>query len=176
MDEKEVLFKEYEAVRQEIITSLSNRITILSVGLTATGVLITIALAFAESRPTVCTFIFIIGIPSICIFFLQIWFGEYRRAQNAGRHIYKLEEKINKIVDKGKLLTFETETREKRKFIFDPTVILISIVSLISLVIGLFLWKGSLLLKMLVGYNIVLIIVGFSIWKICVINKFRKRT
>ena len=179
MKDIEILFKEYDALRSEVLTGLSGRNTILSVGIAVVGINCTLAGGFAKSNSELPGFIFALGVPVITSSVLLIWFGEYKRVQRAGIRLYRLESKINTEAGK-KLLTSEIKTRDdrqKEKIFVDPTVLLLFVLSFLSWWIGLNVlptceskWVQVLLRFVIPGY---IVISDFIInWRI---NQWRKK-
>ncbi len=135
MQEEEVLFKEYEALRGEVVAGLTSRSTILSFGFTTLGVILTLAFSIPGTEFSAVVFLLAGPLISGCI--MYIWFGEYKRVQNAGVRLYLLERRINEKVGK-ELLRLETVTRDNRKVRFwYPSVALLMIVAILAVVAGL---------------------------------------
>jgi len=163
-EEIEILFKEYDALRAEIVSGLSGRHTILSIGIAAIGLICTSAVAFSKSTPELTGLIFTFGVPAMGIFVLLIWFGEYTRVQNAGIHLYDLESKINTEAEK-KLLTYETNRRDnlkKKKDYPDPTVALLFMLSLVSLLIGFVVLPACCIWRFLLVFMVGVVIFGID--------------
>ena len=91
MNDKEVLFKEYETLRNEILTAMTARNSILSFGLATVGVLFTGAAAVfvVQQKAVLPALVLMLVAPIICIFVLFIWLGEYQRMHRAGRFIIR---------------------------------------------------------------------------------------
>lgn len=146
MNEKiEVLLNEYNALRSEILTAMGARNSILSFGLATVGALVTVVGAIiATAREDLYLFpsiVLMLIVPFICIFVLYIWLGEYQRMHRAGKHIIKLEARINEI-SKCDLLTWETQlTRNKlhMKYPYNTTILLLIVLAVVSFVCGAFL-------------------------------------
>jgi len=177
-EEIEILFKEYDALREEIVSGISGRHTILSIGIAAIGLICTSAVAFSKSAPELTGLIFILGVPAMGIFVLFIWFGEYRRVQNAGIHLYDLESKINTEARK-ELLTYETNRRDnikkEEKNYHDPTVALLFMLSLVSLLIGFVVLPVCCIWRFLLVFTVGVVIFGID-WIITrKIRRLRKR-
>ena len=165
MKDIEILFKEYEALRAEILKGISSRNTILSIGITVFGIICTLSLAFVCTIKDFSSLIFMFIIPAVMTSVLYIWFCEYKRVQNAGIRLYRLEKKINDIVGQ-KLLSFETNTRDERQAqgrFFDSTLMLLSLLVLLSMAIGLVLGTEYSIFKLLglIFFVAILIIVYF---------------
>ena len=67
MKNEEILFKEYQTLREEIIASMSNRNQILSYGLAIIGLLFTSAAALNKTE--LSFIILILAIPIVCILY-----------------------------------------------------------------------------------------------------------
>ena len=161
MDEIEILLKEYETLRQEIVTGVSSRFTILAIWIAALGVIFSSAVALMDSHSQMVSLVFALVVPAVNSLILFLWFGEYKRVQNAGKWLYGLESRINRAAKKT-LLTLETRTRDRRreqKHRFDLTVALLSIVSFFSLSIGLGKLDICIQIKLLLGGIVALYIV-----------------
>jgi hypothetical protein len=121
--------EEYRALRAEIILCLERRITILSYGLTAIGVLVAAAInAFGprqsmgtnppSTSPIVLSLgevILLIVLPTTAFYVLWIWFAETRRVRRASQYLYGLERDINTLVGKC-ILRWEHSLRPERWF------------------------------------------------------------
>lgn len=181
MNDIEVLFKEYEAVRQEILNGLSGRNTMLSIGLAAIGGIVTAAVAFGEQYAGATNLVLVLVVPPLSCCILLLWFGEYRRVQNAGIFLYQLESRINGLAkSRNGWLTFETETRHRRQRkkgpFLDPTVTLFAIIGFASLIFGLATWQIHILWKYLLWRILTSCVMIVSIVINCSISDLRKRT
>lgn len=135
----EILLKEYETLRQEILTAMSNRISILSFGLASIGAIFTASIAiYSTNNALLSGLALTLAIPAISIFILFIWLGEYQRMQRAGKFLAGLEKRINEKATM-KLLSWETDLRAKHthmKYPYNSTVMLLLVISTISFIIG----------------------------------------
>lgn len=96
--------EEYKALRNEIILCLERRVTLLSYGLTAVGVLTAAgvaALTGPNNNEGAASVVFLIGVPLSAIFVLEIWFAETRRLRRASYYIYGLERSVNSLLPNG---------------------------------------------------------------------------
>lgn len=155
MDSTEIILKEYETIRQEILTSMNNRVSILSFGLAIIGAIFTASIAVftTSSYSLLSSLMLIFAVPAINSFVLFMWLGEYQRMQRAGRFLVDLEDRINKIAS-STLLTWETNLREQRlhmKYPYDTTVMLLTVISLISVCLGLVTLPFSSTTKWIIG-------------------------
>jgi len=141
MDSTEIILKEYDTIRQEILTSMNNRVSILSFGLAIIGAIFTatIAVSTTSGSSLLSSLMLVFAVPAINSFILFMWLGEYQRMQRAGKFLVSLEDRINKMAS-TRLLTWETNLREQRlhmKYPYDTTVMLLTVISLISVCLGL---------------------------------------
>lgn len=143
MNTNEILIKEYEALRAEILLAMTSRNTILSYGLAVIGVLYSgvAAMAVAKVDTLLPSIVLMLVVPSVCLFSLFIWLGEYQRMHRAAGHIINLEGKI--LCNEGKkILTWETNLRENKKHMrypYDTTILMLVLISVFSQVTGYYL-------------------------------------
>lgn len=141
MEPVEIMLKQYEMIRQEVLASMSNRTSILSFGLATIGAIFTASIAtYTKSRYSLLSSLMLIfAVPAINSFILFMWLGEYKRMQRAGRFLFELEEKVNKEVGR-EVLSWEIHLRSQRLHMNYPyyvTVALLVVISVISLSLGL---------------------------------------
>jgi hypothetical protein len=113
----EIYLKEYEAIREEIVTTMNNRTQILAFGLATIGVLFNACISGYTDKPATSPFVssfLFFGIPLISIFVLLLWLGEYSRMQRAGKFLERLEEQINREANR-QLLTWEIKLDKGKK-------------------------------------------------------------
>jgi hypothetical protein len=135
------MLKEYEAIRQEILVAMNNRISILSFGLATIGAIFTasIAVSATGTYSVLASLMLILAVPGINSFVLFMWMGEYQRMMRAGRFLFELEAKINKMAE-ADVLMWETQLRSQRlhmKYPYNTTVMLLTVIGIISIVLGL---------------------------------------
>ncbi len=137
MGNLDILFKEYDALRAEVLAGLQSRNTIVSIGLAALGVMWTGAVGLREHDSGIMGLVLALGVPGVAMCFLWVWYGEYKRVQNAGAFLYDLESKINTEAKKV-LLTRETMMRNRRArlHLLDPIVILFCLTGYLSVLAG----------------------------------------
>jgi hypothetical protein len=146
MDQVEIMLREYETLRQEVLTSMSNRNSILSFGPGTIGAILTasIAVELVKEISEISGLMLILAVPIISIFVVFIWLGEYERMQRAGKFLGELdkglESRINDMVG-GEPLTWETRLRLRQRplhmlYPYFFTVLLLTAIGLISLYIG----------------------------------------
>lgn len=151
MEKIEILIKEYETLREEVLTTMQVRNSILSFGLATIGVILTAAIALVGNSALLSGLVLSAIVPSISIFILFMWLGEYQRMQRAGRFLVELEKKINEIAA-GELLTWETSLRSQRRHMrypYNTTVMMITIISVMSFSIGIIIMNLILLVSIL---------------------------
>jgi fatty acid desaturase len=145
MDKEEILLKEYESLRAEILNAMANRNTILTFGLATIGILFTGAVSLTPSNLPVI--ILMIVVPLVCAYISMIWVGEYKRMQRAGAFIVGIEKKINEMAG-DELLTWETFLRKNndrhRKFPYYSTIIFLVLTGMISYFVGLYISKNTM--------------------------------
>jgi len=133
-----VMLKEYEMMRQEITTSMQTRGSILTFAFTIIGAIFAAALTSDKGQDMFVGFVLILGVPSIALFTLLQWLGEYERMQRAGKFILNLESRINKMTVNG-ALSWETHLRDGRlhmSYPYNSTVLGIIILSVIGVTLG----------------------------------------
>lgn len=87
----ELAIQEYNALREEILTTMRTQDGTLRFGAATVGIVT--AAGFNVWDDTVAaTMIFLAVVPFICTIVLIIWMGEVTRMMRAGRHLQRLEE------------------------------------------------------------------------------------
>jgi hypothetical protein len=144
VDATEIRLEEYKTLRQEILTAMSNRISILTFGLASISLVLSASVSkythddagFGKVLPGLALSL---AIPAIAIFIIFMWLGEYERMQRAGRFLTTIEEKVN-WEKRSKLLTWETQLRAERRHMaypYNATVMLLLVISWLSQMGGL---------------------------------------
>lgn len=136
----EVMLKEYEMLRQEIVTSMQTRSSILTFAFTTIGVIFAASITAGSTTKLLSNLVLIFGVPSIAAFSLFQWLGEYERMQRAGKFIIKIENKVNNIT-KIETMSWETHlasNRQHMSYPYNSTVFGMVIISLIGVGLGLF--------------------------------------
>lgn len=139
MEPEEIMLKEYDTLREEILTAMQGRNSMLSYGLAAIGAILTVALALMGENRALSGLVIGLICPSICLFVLFTWLGEYQRMQRAGRFLVDVEGRINQACGR-ELLTWETSLRSQRrhmKYPYNTTVLLLTLVSGVTCAIGI---------------------------------------
>ena len=171
----EILLKEYEALRAEILLAMTSRNTILSYALAVVGVLYSgvAAMAVAKVDSFLPGITLIMVVPSVCLFSLFIWLGEYQRMHRAGGHIIQLENRIRD--DKGnKILTWESNLREQKKHMrypYDTTILMLVLISLFSMIIGYYLMVNREIWMLIVGIVPLVVVYVYSISRMTELRK-----
>lgn len=98
-----VLLEEFRALRAEVVLCLERRVTILSYGLAAIGVLLGgVAASQTASSPSVLAGAVLSGVAAhVCQFVLVIWLSETRRVRRASQFLYGVELRINAWLPRG---------------------------------------------------------------------------
>jgi hypothetical protein len=165
MDATEIRLEEYKTLRQEILTTMSNRISILTFGLASISVILAASIAKYTPDGTPFNTLFpglalTLAIPVVSILILFMWLGEYERMQRAGSFLTLIEDHVNREeAPEGKeknLLSWETWLRKNRghmAYPYNMTVILLLLISSLSLMSGLLMvgpyiaWTAGQILK-----------------------------
>jgi len=99
MEMKELIFEDYKILREESIQSMRNRNAILTFGLGVLGVIFHAGIssfsAGAKDSYWLSFFIFYIGIPTLSLLILTLWFGEAARMSRVGVYLMERENLIN---------------------------------------------------------------------------------
>ena len=155
MKSVDIMLKEYETLRQEILTAMQGRHSILSFGQATIGVLFaaSAALYAASGQSLFLSLVLSLVVPSIGNFTLFMWLGEYQRMQRAGRFLVDLERRINDRAQ-DELLTWETHLREQRRHMRYPyksTVVLLTVINAVSLLVGLVMLDTSIVMILILA-------------------------
>jgi hypothetical protein len=99
MQLEDMIIEEYKALRAEILLCLERRITIISYGLAAVGVLVGAGIAAVYYDKIVLAALVFLGVlPVTAVYVLDIWLAETRRARRASRYNWYLEKKLAAIM------------------------------------------------------------------------------
>ena len=156
----EAMFKEYDTLRAEVLTSMNSRNSILSFGLASLSLILGGSIAASKGRccPLLACLGLIFALPGISAFVLVLWISEYQRMHRAGTSIAGLEFKINQELG-YKALTWETNLRSKKrhlKYPYETTVVFLIIISFTSFLLGLIMiefepwWKVPLIVAAMI--------------------------
>jgi hypothetical protein len=102
------MLAEYNSLRTESLSGITNRVAIANFVFGALGVLI--AALVAQGNPSVLTgLIAAIAVPQIAKVGLLIWLGEYGRSQRAGKWIAELEGRISRLLETDRVMAWESD-------------------------------------------------------------------
>ena len=134
MDKIEILIKEYDVLRQEILSTMHNRSQIVSFGLATIGALIGgILTSYRYSQNEVIAvafFSYLIPITSILILF--VWHGELTRMVRAANFLVNLEQRINLSYGES-LLTWENWLRISKMHNYRPYISVMILFAMFSM-------------------------------------------
>lgn len=140
MNSIEVLLREYEAIRKEVLATMENRTRMLMFGLLGVCLIFSATLLVSQdANGYLPALMLVILVPIINTYVLFIWLGEYERMQRAGKFLVEIEARINEYLSE-EVLSWETGLRKQKrhmKYPYNNTVIFLITISLISLFMGL---------------------------------------
>ncbi len=147
-DSIEILLKEYESLRQECLSAMTNRTSVLSFGLAVVGAILAALSATIKEHGNspLPGLILTLLIPLIANFVLFMWLGEYQRSQRAGKFLAGLEYRINHLAAL-KLLSWETTLRNQHRKMHYPyiaAILLLELISFGSFTAGVFIFNACL--------------------------------
>ena|GEM_PF-3659972 len=146
MDDVEIMFKEYDAVKEEIADSIKARNQILSFGLATVAILINgISTTLNNTSLQKLSFILcFLVLPAFCVSVMLMWMGELQRMIRGGNFMTQFENRINEKKGQPELLRWETYRRTSKIKIHYAYGAVISLFSLIALLPYLFLFISTL--------------------------------
>jgi len=99
------MLREYDALRHEILHSMTQRTQIASFGVGAVGALwaATFLKGSPNNHPMFVLLMLNVAIPAVSVIVLVMWLGENVRARRAGAYVRDLEERINREAGDGAL-------------------------------------------------------------------------
>ncbi len=105
----QVVLHEYDAVKNEIQTALSNQVSILSFGAATVGLLVAGGAEIWSHEAAVTSVLYMIAIPLICLLTLAVYAGEQVRLMRAGLFVRQFEAHLSAVLSHpdGNLLTWE---------------------------------------------------------------------
>lgn len=109
----QVILEEYKAVREEIILSLGERVTIVSFGFAAVGALLAggvAALSGERQHWYIAAMVIGVGVSLTSLYVLDVWNAESQRLARASYYNYSLEVKLQKLYP-GDVVPLEWEHR-----------------------------------------------------------------
>src|SRR6266550_3783079 len=100
----DVMMKEYELLRAEILAALGHRLQVWSFGSAAVGVLLAGALtAFSQGDKVFSPFVMAVVVPTLSLAILHTWISEVMRGRRASWYLATLERRINQALGFGGL-------------------------------------------------------------------------
>jgi hypothetical protein len=107
--ELELVMHEYDAIRGEILVTLSNQVSTLSFGAATVGLLVAATAALWKDAELLSGLLLLLIVPMVCFLTLAIYSGEQVRLMRAGLFINRLENCVNHAGRSrgGALLTWE---------------------------------------------------------------------
>jgi hypothetical protein len=93
----ELMMHEYSAIRNEIDTSLSAQVSIMSFGAATAGLLVAAAGALWKDEPLVAGLLLLVVVPAASFLALAIHAGEMVRLMRAGLFLNHLENTVNRM-------------------------------------------------------------------------------
>jgi hypothetical protein len=95
-DAVNVMLEEYKRLSDEIGKTLTNRLTIIGLGVTAIGVVfVSVTKATTGMQPDLPGLALYTVVPAISFLVIHMWLSEVRRGRRASWYIWSLERKIN---------------------------------------------------------------------------------
>ena len=138
MDPVEVLMKEYEFLRNEILDSIKMKYQIIFSGLTMIGFIIGgSASAITNNFSGIAEFLLFFVLPLFCITILLVWIGEIEKMQRIAEQLLKIENHVNALLDQ-RILSFENSLRKNPLTMLYAHVAIIILFSFIAIAPGLF--------------------------------------
>lgn len=177
---REVLLEEYRTLRQESLDTMGDRLTVVNFTFAALSVVIGAMIASESVSPVLLALFGIVVVPQGAKAGLFIWLGEYQRSQRAGRHIQRLEERINDLVgaNRGEGLTWESGLVSRSIHMSTPyiaTVIFTVGMGWAGALLGVW-YAGVALGENLAGGTLVLAIAGLvaaiGLWETVALRRF----
>jgi hypothetical protein len=102
-----VLLEEYRALRSEITTSITVQQTHLSFGGAIVGVTSFAAVTALQHSWGISVVLFVVANPIVMFLTMIVWLSEVRRMFRVGRHLRRLEVRINAELGSPRLLRWE---------------------------------------------------------------------
>ncbi len=135
----QALLAEYDSLRRESLTSISNRIIIANFTFVALALIL--AALVTRTRPSaIVGIVSLFFVPQVAKTGLLIWLGEYDRSQRVGHWLKGVEQRINHILDR-EVMTWEGSLQHQGTHMGYPylaTVLLLLGAGWASSLLGLF--------------------------------------
>jgi hypothetical protein len=93
----DLVMHEYDAIRGEILTTLTNQVSTLSFGAATVGLLVAAAAALWDDAELLSGLLLLFAVPSVCFLTLAIYSGELVRLMRAGLFLNTLENCVNEV-------------------------------------------------------------------------------
>ncbi len=137
---RELLLEEYRTLRQESLDSMGHRLTVVNFTFAALSVVIAAMLASDTPSSALLAIFGLVLVPQGAKAGLFIWLGEYQRSQRAGRHLAKVEQRLNELsgAAHGEGLTWESGLKSRKAHMSTPYI------ATIAFTVGVG-WAGVLL-------------------------------
>jgi hypothetical protein len=91
----DLVMHEYDAIRGEVLTTLTNQVSTLSFGAATVGLLVAAAAALWDDAELLSGLLLLFAVPSVCFLTLAIYSGELVRLMRAGLFMNTLENRVN---------------------------------------------------------------------------------
>jgi hypothetical protein len=91
----DLIMHEYDAIRGEVLTTLTNQVSTLSFGTATVGLLVAAAAALWDDAELLSGLLLLFAVPSVCFLTLAIYSGELVRLMRAGLFLNALENCVN---------------------------------------------------------------------------------
>jgi hypothetical protein len=91
----DLVMHEYDAIRGEVLTTLTNQVSTLSFGAATVGLLVAAAAALWDDAELLSGLLLLFAVPSVCFLTLAIYSGELVRLMRAGLFLNRLENCVN---------------------------------------------------------------------------------
>jgi hypothetical protein len=92
----DLVMHEYDAIRQEVVTTLTNQVSTLSFGAATVGLLVAAGAALWDDAELLSGLLLLFVVPSVCFLTLAIYSGELVRLMRAGLFLNTLENCVNR--------------------------------------------------------------------------------
>jgi hypothetical protein len=93
----DLVMHEYDAIRGEVLTTLTNQVSTLSFGAATVGLLVAAAAALWDDAELLSGLLLLFAVPSVCFLTLAIYSGELVRLMRAGLFLNRLENSVNAV-------------------------------------------------------------------------------
>ncbi|HEX8693646.1 MAG TPA: hypothetical protein VF746_14585 [Longimicrobium sp.] len=142
----QALLTEYQWLRQESLTAITNRISVMNFTFAALSVIVGSLLA-SHVPDLLGAGVAIVVVPQCAKAGLLIWFGEYRRTIRASQWAAVVEEKVNAATGAPGTMEWERNLKREGRHMTYPyiaVVLLLMGVSYLATILGLYFLKAGL--------------------------------